>query len=268
MPRQCKMYVMKLAYEVHGSGPTLVLVHGLSHRRQAWDPVLPELTSHRRVVTIDLPGHGESPALPPGVPVHKATLDAVEGMLDELAPDEGRAHVAGNSLGGWVALQLAARGRVASATALSPAGFGTSLLDELLIKAVFRGSRAMARSNRTRLPAMLKNPVLRSATLVPFFGRPWRVSPEAALADAQSLMTNEAVDLFLEQGFPNEDVPRHMVPVTIAWGRRDLLLPVYQARRARRSYPDAKVVVLPGLGHVPMSDAPERIGMVLLAGSS
>lgn len=259
---------MKLAYEVHGSGPTLVLVHGLSHRRQAWDPVLPELTQHRRVVTIDLPGHGESPPLPPGVDVHTATLDAVEGMLDELAPDEARPHVAGNSLGGWVALQLAGRGRVATATALSPAGFGSTLFDELLIKAIFRGSRSMARSNRTRLPRMLQSPVLRTAILIPFFGRPWKVSPAAALSDAQSLMTNEAVDLFLSQGFPDEGLARPTVPVTIAWGRRDLLLPVYQARRARKMYPDAKIAVLPGLGHVPMSDAPERVGMVLLAGSA
>lgn len=259
---------MKLAYEVHGNGPTLVLVHGLSHRRQAWDPVLPELTRYRRVVTIDLPGHGESPPLPPGDDVNQALLDAVDGMLDELAPDEARAHVAGNSLGGWVALQLAARGRAASATALSPAGFGNSLFDQLLAKAVFRGSRAMARANRSRLPAMLHNPVLRSVTLTPFFARPWKVSPEAALADAQSLIDNQVVDPILAQGFPDETVVNTSVPVTIAWGRRDLLLPVHQARRARRCYPDAKVVILPGLGHVPMSDDPARVGMVLLAGSS
>lgn len=259
---------MKLAYEVHGSGPTLVLVHGLSHRRQAWDPVLPELTPHRRVVTIDLPGHGDSPPLSPSPSVSHAILDAVDGMLDELAPDEARAHVAGNSLGGWVALQLAGRDRVASATALSPAGFGNSRFDQLLAKGVFRGSRAMARANGTRLPTMLANPVLRTATLVPFFGRPWKVSAESALADARSLMANKVVDPVLVEGFPDEDIVRTTVPVTIGWGRRDLLLPVYQARRARRCYPDATVVTLPGLGHVPMSDDPARVGMVLLAGSA
>jgi len=262
------MVVMKLAYDVYGSGPTLVLLHGLSHRRQAWEPVLPELTSHRRVVTVDLPGHGDSPPVPPGVDVNQAILDGVDGMLDELAPDEARAHVAGNSLGGWVALQLAARGRAASATALSPAGFGNTRFDQLLAIGVFRGSRAVARANRARLPAMLGNPVLRAVSLAPFFAKPWKVSVAAAVADSLSLADNAVVDPVLAQGFPNETVVRTDVPVTIAWGRRDLLLPVYQARRARRCYPDATVVVLPGLGHVPMWDSPQRVGMVLLAGSS
>ncbi|WP_127784504.1 alpha/beta fold hydrolase [Rhodococcus sp. X156] len=260
---------MQLAYEVHGRGPTLVLVHGLTHRRQAWDPVLPELVQRRRVVTVDLPGHGDSPLVPPGTKdVHRVILDAVDGMLDELAPDEARPHVAGNSLGGWVALQLAARGRVASATALSPAGFGTSRADRLLTKVVFRGSRSLARANGERLPAMLRNPLLRSVSLAPFFGKPWRVDPAAALADAHALMSNGVVDQILDQGFPDEDLTAPEVPVTIAWGRRDLLLPVHQVRAARRRYPQAKVVVLPGLGHVPMSDDPVRVGMALLAGSA
>jgi len=258
---------MKLAYGVHGSGPTLLLLHGLSHRRQAWDPVLPALTNHRRVVTVDLPGHGDSPPIPAGADVNQAILDGVDGMLDELAPDEARAHIAGNSLGGWVALQLAARGRAASATALSPVGFGDTRFDQLLAKAVFRGSRAMVRANRARMPAMLRNPVVRTVSLAPFFAKPWKVKPEAALADSLSLADNAVVDPMLARGFPNETVVRTEVPVTIAWGRRDLLLPVYQARRARRCYPDASVVVLPGLGHVPMWDAPERVAMVLLAGS-
>jgi len=133
---------------------------------------------------------------------------------------------------------------------------------------VFRGSRAMARSNRSRLPAMLGNPVLRTVSLAPFFAKPWKVSAAAALADSLALADNAVVDPMLAQGFPNETVVRTEVPVTIAWGRRDLLLPVYQARRARRCYPDATVVVLPGLGHVPMWDSPARVGMVLLAGSS
>jgi pimeloyl-ACP methyl ester carboxylesterase len=51
---------MTLKYDVAGTGPTLVLVHGVVHRRQAWDAALPLLTPYRRVVTVDLPGHGEA----------------------------------------------------------------------------------------------------------------------------------------------------------------------------------------------------------------
>jgi pimeloyl-ACP methyl ester carboxylesterase len=54
----------------------------------------------------------------------------------------------------------------------------------------------------------------------------------------------------------------------VAWGRRDLILPVYQARRVRKSFPQARLLVLPGIGHVPMSDDPDLIGTILLGGSS
>jgi len=218
---------MELANTVHGHGPTLVLVHGLAHRQHAWDPVLPELTGHRRVVTVDLPGHGDSPALAPSADPVTAIVDAADGMLDALTPDGARPHVAGNSLGGLVALQLA------------------------------------------QLPYIAHNPVLRSATLFPFFGRPWQVNAESALVDALGLIDNAVIDPVLDQGFGDAPaVQRTTVPVTIAWGRRDLVLPVHQARAARRQFPDATHVVLPGLGHVPMSDDPGRIGLVLLGGSA
>ena len=64
-----------LAYERVGSGPPLVLLHGVGHRRQAWYPVLDRLTEHREVILVDLPGHGESPPLPAGRPFPKV-LDA------------------------------------------------------------------------------------------------------------------------------------------------------------------------------------------------
>jgi len=260
---------MELANTVHGHGPTLVLVHGLAHRQHAWDPVLPELTGHRRVVTVDLPGHGDSPALAPSSDPVTAIVDAVDGMLDALTPDGARPHVAGNSLGGLVALQLAVRGRASSATALSPAGFAGGRWDSGYTAAVFRMSRALARAQRAQLPYIAHNPVLRSATLFPFFGRPWQVNAESALVDALGLIDNAVIDPVLDQGFGDAPaVQRTTVPVTIAWGRRDLVLPVHQARAARRQFSDATHVVLPGLGHVPMSDDPGRIGLVLLGGSA
>lgn len=260
---------MDLAHTVRGTGPTLVLVHGLSHRQHAWNPVLAGLARHRRVVTVDLPGHGDSPPLPAGVDPVVAMVDAVDGVLDRLAPDEARAHVAGNSLGGLVALQLAARGRVASATALSPAGFASGPADTAYTAGVFRAARALARRQQAQLPAMTRHPALRSALLSPFFARPWKVDPAAALIDARGLLDNAAIDPVLEVVLgEGRAVQRTEVPVTVAWGRRDLVLPVHQARTARRLYPDATHVVLPGLGHVPMSDDPARIGLVLLGGSS
>src|SRR5258708_27647798 len=112
---------MGLAFERVGSGQPLVLLHGLGHRRQAWDPVLSMLVPHREVVLVDLPGHGQSPPLRAGrEPAVKSLLREVLGLLDELGL--ARVHIAGSSLGGRLALEVAARGRAASVTALSPAG--------------------------------------------------------------------------------------------------------------------------------------------------
>jgi pimeloyl-ACP methyl ester carboxylesterase len=96
-----------LAFTRTGSGPTLVLLHALGLSRSAWDPVVPALAERFDVVAVDLPGFGASPPLPPTTPASPEALAAAVGaLLDELgltAP-----HVVGNSLGGGVALELAA----------------------------------------------------------------------------------------------------------------------------------------------------------------
>ena len=99
---------MELAYERLGSGPPLVLLHGVGHRRQAWGAVLDRLTPHRDVILVDLPGHGGSPPLQEGLPLVDALLGPVTELLGELGVE--RPHVAGNSLGGRLALEAAAAG--------------------------------------------------------------------------------------------------------------------------------------------------------------
>src|SRR5215469_13669491 len=114
--------VMGLAYERTGSGPPLMLLHGVGHRRQAWGAVVELLAPYRELILVDLPGHGESPPLvTAGRPPVPVLLEAVLGLLDELGFE--RPHLAGNSLGGRLALEAGAAGRAASVTALSPAGF-------------------------------------------------------------------------------------------------------------------------------------------------
>src|SRR5260370_29237916 len=125
------------ALERQGSGPPLVLLHGVGHRRQAWGAVLDRLTPHRDVTLVDLPGHGESPPLRlAGRPAVEALLDEVVGLLDELALE--RPHVAGNSLGGRLALEAGVIGRAATVTALSPAGFWRSDTEARYPRATFK----------------------------------------------------------------------------------------------------------------------------------
>src|SRR5688500_8806710 len=112
---------MELDHHRGGAGEPLVLVHGIGHTWRGWKPMLPELERHFDVLAVDLPGFGHSAPLPAGQACTPEELaDAVEQAMD--AAGFETAHLAGNSLGGWIALILARRGRARTVTAISPAG--------------------------------------------------------------------------------------------------------------------------------------------------
>src|SRR3954471_20826978 len=114
-----------MALDLHrgGSGAPLVLIHGIGHTWRGWKPMLPLLEERFDVLAVDLPGFGRSEPLPPGMsPTPEALADAVEDEMGRAGFDS--AHVAGNSLGGWIALELGRRGRAETVTAISPSGLG------------------------------------------------------------------------------------------------------------------------------------------------
>ncbi|MER7168493.1 alpha/beta fold hydrolase [Micromonospora sp. NPDC000207] len=107
----------RLAHHRCGDGPPLVLIHGLGSHWQVWRPVVADLARHRDVIALDLPGFGATPPWPPHPGPHPTPgsvphlADRVAVFLDSLGL--GRVEVAGNSLGGGIALELARRGRPA-----------------------------------------------------------------------------------------------------------------------------------------------------------
>jgi pimeloyl-ACP methyl ester carboxylesterase len=259
---------MGLVYSRAGSGPPLVLFHGVGHRRQAWDAVLDRLTPHRDVITVDLPGHGDSPPLDVS---HRSALEAladdVIGLLDELGLD--RPHIGGNSLGGMIALEAALFGRAASVTALSPAGFWRSDRELAYIKGVFRTMQVLGARLRPVAPRLSRSTAGRTLLYATIVSRPGRMSPEQAEGDlAAFLAAKPALDLILAAAAPyHGEIPSH-VPVTIGWGSKDRLLSPREALVARDRLPHATFIRLPGCGHVPMTDDPELVAKVLLRGSS
>src|SRR3954469_20000750 len=131
-----------LACERHGAGEPLVLVHGATHRRQAWYPVLERLAAEREVILVDLPGHGASPELAAhGRPVEDVLREEFKNFLDDQGLD--RPHVAGNSLGGRVALEAGVNGHARSVTALSPAGFWRTDAAFAYTRQIFASAAAM-----------------------------------------------------------------------------------------------------------------------------
>jgi pimeloyl-ACP methyl ester carboxylesterase len=258
---------MGLAFERHGSGPPLVLLHGVGHRRQAWCAVLDRLTPHRDVVLVDLPGHGESPPLRlAGRPVVEALLDEVFGLLDELALE--RPHIAGNSLGGRLALEAGVAGRAATVTALSPAGFWRSDNEARYARAIFKIMELAGARMQRLAPALSRSAAGRALIYGAIVSRPSRMSPEQARGDmAAFLASRDALHVILAGMTPFTGRVPDGVPVTIGWGTRDRLLPPRQALVAKASVPGARLVPLPGCGHVPMTDNPDLVARVLLRGS-
>ncbi|MEU9494964.1 MULTISPECIES: alpha/beta fold hydrolase [Streptomyces] len=255
---------VEVSYERTGVGAPLVLLHGIGHHRQAWDPVLRILAAERDVIAVDLPGFGASPALPHGLAHDLRTMVPVLGSFFE-ALGVVRPHVAGNSLGGLLALELGREGLARSVTALSPAGFWTPS-ERRYAFGVLRAMRGAALAMPVPLIERLsRSSPGRAALTSTIYARPGRRSPAAVVSETVALREATGFRQTLEAGSGvtfADDVPG--VPVSIAWGSKDRLLPRRQGVRAGRAIPRARLVRLPGCGHVPMNDDPAAVARVVL----
>lgn len=258
---------MGLAYERIGSGEPLVLLHGIGHRRQAWGAVTDCLAPQRQLILVDLPGHGESPPLKTtGRSVPEALVREITGFLDQLGLS--RPNLAGSSLGGRIALEAAARGRAGSVTAIAPAGFWTSWHELAYAKAVCKVMQVAGTLAEPLRPALSRSTAGRALIYAAIVSHPSQVTPEQASGDmAAFLAARSAVDAILASALPYTGTIPADVPVTIAWGTQDHLLWPRQAQVAKARLPQAGLVMLPGCGHVPMTDNPQLVADVLLAGS-
>ncbi|MFE7112180.1 alpha/beta fold hydrolase [Streptomyces sp. NPDC057575] len=255
---------VSVAYERTGAGEPLLLLHGIGHHHQAWDPVLSVLAVERDVIAVDLPGFGVSPELPEGLPYDLPTMVKLLGAFcEELGLD--RPHVAGNSLGGLLALGLGREKLVRSVTALSPAGFWTEG-ERRYAFATLRAMRRAALSMPVPLIERLSRSAAgRTALTSTIYARPGRRSPDAVVAETLALREAAGFHQTLAAGGSTaftDDVPG--LPVTVAWGSRDRILLRRQGIRAKHTIPDARLVRLPGCGHVPMNDDPALVARVVL----
>ena len=251
-----------------GSGEPYVLIHGIGARAELWEPVMDALAERYSVVAVDLPGFGRSHAQ-----VQRPTIDRQTEAFAGWLRDEGLAgcHVAGNSMGAAIALELARRRAVRSAVAIAPAGFWTGKERRWCQDSLAR-AKAQIRVLRPVLPALVANPVGRAVFGWQLFGRPWAVPADELVGASDALLGAEAFDeaLALFDDYTFHDAEQlDGVPVTVVWGSRDrLLLARRQAARARRVLPGARHEWLEGAGHLPMWDAPEAVAAVLAEGAA
>lgn len=246
-----------------GAGEPLVLLHGLGESHVGWRPVLDRLAARYEVVAVDLPGFGQSPALPAGVaPSADHLAAAVTGTLDRLGID--RFHVAGYSMGARIALQLAGSDRVRSVVAIAPDGLGTP------VERV-QGYLALAVGRQVAMTlAPYAEPLSRTAAgrTVFFAGNrslPWQLTE----ADAYRLLTGYAAAPAYDAANWSAmfDLPTHLhtitAPTLLLQGTADPLMP-QQISRYLALVPGARLRWLTGLNHVPISDDPDRVARYML----
>jgi pimeloyl-ACP methyl ester carboxylesterase len=246
-----------------GGGAPLLLLHSLGGSLVQWSPVLERLAEEREAIALDMPGFGDSPPLPAGIEPSAANLaSAVLEFYDSLGLD-GDPHVAGISLGGWVAIECARQGRARSVVGLCPAGFWKEPLGPRR-----NSARAAARAMRPILP-ILRIPAVRRRVLAGNIHHPERVPG----ADAVRLVRGYAnASAYVEanrlmRGGVVGDISDIRVPVSLAWAEFDTLV----RRKPLRDgiLPKAvRQVELPGCGHVPTWDAPGLVARVVIEGTS
>jgi len=240
-----------------GTGPAVMLLHGLSATHANWEHALPALAERFRVIAPDLPGHGRSAK--PDAPY---TVDFYAGVMRSLGRALGvsEAIVIGNSLGGQIAIELGitcptwTRALVLVAPA---AGFGTVArtlgwtLDVLARPRLLRLALPRALElcfHDGSLPAWtLRRRLLAERLEHDDF-------PEFARAVRRSIVGALAVD--------EEAWARLAQPTLVLWGREDRFLPLARSAVLLRAVPHARLVVLEGCGHLPMVERPEAFNRV------
>ncbi|MGV1037278.1 MAG: alpha/beta fold hydrolase [Candidatus Nanopelagicales bacterium] len=258
-----------LVATVTGDGPPLLLIHGLGSSRTIWRGLADELAQNFTTIAVDLPGHGESGWLSPAPDEFSPAdhAEAVKPLIDEFG---GVVHVAGNSMGGWVGLEMAANGWAASLTGLCSAGLEiepwTSRSDELVLRRrlarVLGPVLAPATGLVARTPA-LRSIIMKDAT-ADFDSLDPSVLVDAAEAMREARGFYPSHDALLNHLFTRSDQIGADVPVSVVWGVQDTLLP---PDRQLRSAPPAHAewIVLDDCAHVPMWDQPERTVEIIKA---
>jgi len=243
----------RLHYLEAGSGPPLVLVHGLaSSATQDWGRLVPPLARRFHVYAPDLPGFGESerPAeadysIPMQVAAVRAFMEA-KGVL--------RARVAGISMGGWIVSRLAGEHpeRVERLVVVDAAGMRPERPDipaEVLLPRDEEGVRrlvAAVRHNAPVPPSFVARDIL-------------------ALRLREERIVRRALESFREgRDWLNGTLGRADMPVLVVWGKQDALIPVAYGVALKAEFPRAELVVLDGCGHVPMADCPEAFDRAVI----
>jgi len=256
-----------VALERRGAGEPLLLIHGTGGSRSHWGPVADLLATQRELVLVDLPGHGESDPLREGIPhTPIGYAQVLVELLDELGMDS--VHAAGNSVGGWTALELAKLGRARSAVAISPAGLWPKR-DPWRCTVQLSSQYRLGRLFSPLVPRLMRSGLGRTLLLRGTVAKPRQMPAEAAIDMATTFAETQSFRAHLaatrrERFRDGQGID---APVVVAWGDKDRLIPA-KARRRDELPAHTRFVTLPDCGHSPMWDDPELVARTILEASA
>ena len=259
--------VAGVEFERRGRGEPLLLIHGTGGSRSQWKPIIDLLAADRELLLVDLPGHGQSDPPPEDVPhTPIGYAQVLAGVLDELGI--GTAHAAGNSAGGWTALELAKLGRSRSVVGLAPAGLWPKR-DPWQCVMQLRSQHALGRVFAPLTPRVMRSQAGRTMLLRGTMAKPRQIPANDAIELAMTFARTPtfASHLAATRRERFRDGRGISVPVTIAWGDTERLIPA-KARRRDELPAHTRFVTLSGCGHTPMWDDPPLVARTILEGSA
>jgi len=243
-----------------------VLLHGIGMSGSVWSSVTPYLNATRRVVVFDIAGFGSTPPLPATTPPTSANLAAALEESVRALGLEAPVDIAGNSLGGLIALEAAKRGLARSVVAISPPGLWRDHA-AFHVKYVFRTLRFLATTVPSILKAIMRRSLLRELALsLPISAGSWRMPVDAAVGAIDDLTAATGFeDTFRCTAAPfcGRDIA---VPLTVAFGARDWILPKGSQQRDGLP-PHARLIRQPSWGHVPLWIDPDGVSRLVLDGT-
>ena len=250
-----------------GSGSPMVCLHGFTDTWRTWDLVLPALEREHEVLAPTLAGHAGGPPIE-GEVTDEVLADEVERAMDEAGFET--AHIVGNSLGGFLALQLAARGRARTVVALAPAG-GWAAGDNTEREAhlFFRTMQDLLRAAVPHAETILSTPEGRRRA-TEFTSTNYEHIPAELLAhQMRGAAACDAVEPLIAHAVSagwRLDAERITCPVRVVWGTADRVLhwPSAAARFRDEWVPNADWVELDGIGHCPQLDVPLESAQLIL----
>ena len=257
----------RLRYWDVGHGQPLLLLHGLANSSLVWHKVIPALAQRHRVLSLDLPGHGLS-----DMPQRRYTLPEAAQFVDAfmLALDAPRYHIAGNSMGGGIALETALRypDQVASVTLIGSVGLGRGIAGFLRIGSLpFVGDR-FQRPTIVRIRRLIRavtyDPSTVPEDMVLEMLR-YRMRPGAYAALMMLLRTG--VILFGQKTsvLRLRQLPSLRPPLLLLWGAQYRIVPLTHARAAKTLLPTATLRIFDRCGHWPQIEHPDEFAATILA---